>query len=454
MTPVGSAAVLVIAMLALTGCNGGTEPIADPVPMTAIAPTAGPVTSVPSPVPSVPASLGTPLYLVDANTSNALGDSIPVGLLSGVKGTIPGADVPEPFKLDLLTVDPNLTNFAYAAEAYDAVILAALAAASGASDTGSDMAGRLLPITHGSDACYHYSECLALLAAGREIDYNGRSGVVDFSDTGDPTSATVGVYTFGPDNLLLPDAEYRVGRIEPQAARETAMADPQRGAGDAVFRIATYLPITGSFSYLGPSELAGVKLAVRDITASGGVPGFSSVDLVEGDSADGSLGTAPKVIKRLLRSHPDVIIGAGSSAATINSLGQVTEAGVLMISPSSTMPELSSLPDRGLFWRTAPSDVLQGASIGSAIVADGHRRVAVISRRGLYGSGLTDNLEQALAAGGAQVVVEVRYAADAADFAATVAAVKSAEPDAIVLIGADESAKVVTELVQQGIGPN
>jgi branched-chain amino acid transport system substrate-binding protein len=176
--------------------------------------------------------------------------------------------------------------------------------------------------------------------------------------------------------------------------------------------------------------------------------------LVQRDSADGSIDTGPKVVKGLLRERPDVLIGAGSSAATTIALGQVTEAGVLMISPSSTLPELSALPDRGLFWRTAPSDALQGGFIGSQIVADGHTRVAVVSRRGFYGPQLTDTLTTALSAGGAKVVVEVQYDADAVDFASTVAAVKSADPDAIVLIGADESAKVVHEMVQQGIGPN
>jgi hypothetical protein len=183
----GVAALFILPAVLLAACSSATGPSADPVPVTAIAPTAAPVTPSPSPLPTAPISLGTPLYLVDANTSNALGTSIPVGLLSGVKGAIPGADIPEAFKADLLTEDADLSNFAYAAEAYDAVILAALAAASAASDTGTAMASRLQPITNGSDRCYDYAECLALVVAGREIDYNGRSGVVDFSASGDPT---------------------------------------------------------------------------------------------------------------------------------------------------------------------------------------------------------------------------------------------------------------------------
>ena len=46
------------------------------------------------------------------------------------------------------------------------------------------------------------------------------------------------------------------------------------------------------------------------------------------------------------------------------------------------------------------------------------------------------------------------YDPTAQSFSAEVSEVKALDPDAIVLIGFDESAKVVDELVKQGIGPN
>ena len=61
----------------------------------------------------------------------------------------------------------------------------------------------------------------------------------------------------------------------------------------------------------------------------------------------------------------DVLIGAASSGSTLSVLDQVTNAGVMMISPANTSPALTTAPDKGLYWRTAPSDVLQGAFVGS-----------------------------------------------------------------------------------------
>jgi branched-chain amino acid transport system substrate-binding protein len=58
-----------------------------------------------------------------------------------------------------------------------------------------------------------FAECKEMLEAGEDIDYNGISGPIEFSDAGDPTVASVGVYTFGPDNMILPDARYETGEV-------------------------------------------------------------------------------------------------------------------------------------------------------------------------------------------------------------------------------------------------
>jgi branched-chain amino acid transport system substrate-binding protein len=48
-----------------------------------------------------------PLYLVDGNLSNTLGDDLPRGILEGTKGSLPGAEATPEFRERLLTVDPS-----------------------------------------------------------------------------------------------------------------------------------------------------------------------------------------------------------------------------------------------------------------------------------------------------------------------------------------------------------
>ena len=150
----------------------------------------------------------------------------------------------------------------------------------------------------------------------------------------------------------------------------------------------------------------------------------------------------------------DVLVGAASSGSSLSVLDQVTNAGVLMISPANTSPELTTAADHGLYWRTAPSDVLQGAFLGSLILQDGYTKVAILSLQDSYGDGLNANVTKAITEGGGEVVASVVYDPKATDFAADVAKIKAAGPEAIVLIGFDESAQIIQELVKQGIGPN
>lgn len=447
-----TAAVLGVASLTLAACGGSSETTeTDAAASEPAASEEAPAEEAPA---EEPAAGGVPLYLVDGNTGNALGEKLPAGTLNGVKGTIPGAENTEDFKAALLEVDPELIDFAYAPESYDAVILAALAAAAAKSDAGVDMAKQLVPITNGTDICNDYAGCLALLEEGKSIDYNGRSGAVNFWDAGDPTSASIGVYTFGPDNVLLPEVTYATGDIVPEGEANPIDGKPQDGAGDGVFKIGTFLPVTGNLAFLGPPEVAGVKLAIKDIEEAGGIPGFDKIVLEEGDSGDTSTETGRQTVKRLLPLGIDILVGAASSGSSLQVLDEVTGAGVLMISPANTSPALTTAPDRGLYWRTAPSDVLQGAFVGNMMLADGYTKVAIMSLQDAYGDGLNANITKAVTEGGGEVVANVVYDPTAADFAADVAQIKAAGPEAIVLIGFDESAQIIQEMVKQGIGPN
>ncbi|WP_425568086.1 ABC transporter substrate-binding protein [Nonomuraea rubra] len=81
-------------------------------------------------------------YMVDGNTSNTNYVKMPKGTLTGVKGTIPGAAAPEEFQKKLTGVNPDLEDFSYAPESYDAANLIALAAEAAKSDAGVDIAGQ------------------------------------------------------------------------------------------------------------------------------------------------------------------------------------------------------------------------------------------------------------------------------------------------------------------------
>ena len=99
--------------------------------------------------------------------------------------------------------------------------------------------------------------------------------------------------------------------------------------------------------------------------------------------------------------------------------------------------------------------------LGNLMSSDGQQTVAILSLQDVYGEGLAKYTTVSFEDGGGEIVTEpegdegaIFYDPTANNFSAEVGEIKSLDPDAIVLIGFDESAKVVSEMVKQGIGPN
>jgi ABC-type branched-subunit amino acid transport system substrate-binding protein len=233
----------------------------------------------------------------------------------------------------------------------------------------------------------------------------------------------------------------------------SASADAgQQVEADGALKLGTLLPQTGSLASLGPPEIAGVALAVQEINEAGGVLG-GDVTVIDADSGDTSTNIASQSVDRLLSENVDVIIGAASSGVSKTVIDKITGAGVVQFSPANTSPDFTDYPDRGLYWRTAPSDVLQGRILGDLVIEDGNATVGILALQDAYGTGLADNVERAVTGSNGEVVEKVIYDPKAAEYSAEVGQVAAADPDAIVLIGFEESGKIVQELVKQGIGP-
>lgn len=230
-------------------------------------------------------------------------------------------------------------------------------------------------------------------------------------------------------------------------------ATPEPGASiDGTLTIGTLLPVTGDLAFLGPPEIAGARLAVADINAAGGVLG-NDVVLVEGNSGDTNEDIANPETDRLLAQGADAIVGAASSAVSKLVIDKITGAGIIQFSPANTSPDFTTYNDGGLFFRTAPSDLLQGKVLADQVIAQGNETAAVIYRQESYGQGLADAFQAAFEAAGGTVSEFIGYAVDTENFDADVDKIVAADPDAIIVIGFSESANILTTMNERGVGP-
>ncbi len=142
---------------------------------------------------------GAKLWLTSQNLAD-YSQALPKGTLENVNGILEGAIPDAAFQKRVKSADPAVKDFRYAAEAYDATILAALAATVAGDDSGRSVAAALTAVSSGGIKCTSYGECLDVLKTRTDIDYDGISGPIGFDTAGDPHPATYGIYRYGSNN--------------------------------------------------------------------------------------------------------------------------------------------------------------------------------------------------------------------------------------------------------------
>ena len=212
-------------------------------------------------------------------------------------------------------------------------------------------------------------------------------------------------------------------------------------------KIGTILPQSGTLAFLGPPEEAGVALAVKEINeADLGI----QVEVEYRDSGDTTTDTATVSVTDLLSLDVSAIVGAASSGVSKTVIDQIVAAGVVQFSPANTSIDFTDYADDGLYWRTAPSDVLQGEVLGNLIAEDGVQNLGIIELNDSYGTGLTKKITETFEAAGGKVVASPLFNTGDTVFTTQISEVLAANPDAIALVTFDEAKIIVPAL--QGAG--
>ncbi len=224
--------------------------------------------------------------------------------------------------------------------------------------------------------------------------------------------------------------------------------------GDGVLKIGTLFPSTGGVSFIGPAQVAGVNAALREINAAGGVNG-QPVVVVNRDSGDASTSTVETSFADLVAQGVDVVIGPSSSVLSQRLLALAADAGIPLISPAATYPQLTALDQGDIFFRTIATSPHQALALADLLPDRDVTSVAVVYGKDDPAVTLAAALTTAL--DGAEIeVVDAQVASEAdADVAAALAAVTEAAPDAVVLATPDNGGltrALISALVAAGYG--
>jgi branched-chain amino acid transport system substrate-binding protein len=241
---------------------------------------------------------------------------------------------------------------------------------------------------------------------------------------------------------------------EPTPVKRTPTPTVVAPSGDGVLRIGTLFPTTGAASYLGPAQVAGVEVAVKEINQAGGVLG-KPVTVLHRDSGDSSSTTAETSFAVLVAKKTDVIIGPSSSVLALRLVPKLVESKIAMIATAATASALSTVEDSGYLFRTVPSDALEGTALAGYLGKTKGVRAALVYFDDDQGNAIHSTFAKGLTKAGGTVVASETF--DAKTTIATVlAAMTKAKPDVVVVASpftaVEQNKALITGLNAAGLG--
>ena len=206
--------------------------------------------------------------------------------------------------------------------------------------------------------------------------------------------------------------------------------------GHGNIKMGIILGFTGPIESLTPAMAASAELAFNEASDSGSLLGGKKIEVERADSTCVDSAAATSAAEGLVSNGVVAIMGADCSGVTGAIASNVAVPnGVVMISPSATSPGLTTIEDKGYFFRTAPSDARGGQILADITKDRGVKSVAITYTNNDYGKGLADVYKAAVEAHGIKVTTSAAHEDGKADYAAEVATLASAGGDAVAVIG-------------------
>jgi branched-chain amino acid transport system substrate-binding protein len=196
--------------------------------------------------------------------------------------------------------------------------------------------------------------------------------------------------------------------------------------------IGHYASLTGETSTFGTETDQGVKLAIKELNEKGGINGKKfKLDTQD----DRSLAEEAKTVVTGFAANPKIVavIGEVASKRSIIAAPVLQNAGIPMVSPSSTNPNVTEQGD--YIFRVCFIDPFQGYVMAKfAYETLGAKKVAILRNQSEdYSVGLASEFKANFEKMGGTIIADVSYKAEDPDFRSQLGQVK--EADAIFVPG-------------------
>jgi branched-chain amino acid transport system substrate-binding protein len=207
---------------------------------------------------------------------------------------------------------------------------------------------------------------------------------------------------------------------------------PDEGASEIV--IGHYASMTGSTAHFGQDTDRGVRMAIAEANAKGGVLGkqlkLVTID-TRGDSAE-----AANAVNRLIDvEHVSAVLGEVASSLSLAGGRVAQRRKIPMISPTSTNPKVTEVGD--YIFRVCFIDPFQGQVMATfARKSLKFDQVAILKDvKNDYSIGLAAAFQKSFSELGGKITVEQSYSQGDTDFSAQVTAIRGTAAQAVFVPG-------------------
>jgi len=212
----------------------------------------------------------------------------------------------------------------------------------------------------------------------------------------------------------------------------TVLSSATVGAATSEAPIGVLYAYTGDLGVYGEPETNAMKMAVKDVNDNGGVLG-KRLKLIIKDTESSDEVAIKRAHELVGVLKVPVIIGTAGSGPCLAVIDYTTSNGVLQISPSVTAAEFTDYPDNDLFFRTCPSDALQGIAMARLAIQQGYKTASTLVVWNTYGIGFEEAFTKRFEQLDGKVLASERYDPITAAFDLEVEKVASKNPDFVML---------------------
>lgn len=370
-------------------------------------------------------------------------------IIEGYEGTTPDPRVTGPayeeFKAaysDAYGEDPTT----FCSNTYDAVNIVALAIQEAGTVTdGSIIKQHVFAVANPPGVeVDNVARALELLRQDNEINYQGASGEITFDDVGD----VFGKYckwSIENGDVALGDP-IAVGAAAGGGVRVIADELPSKDENVSEVKLGMLMPLSGGLSEFGGPMRDGGMLALEDINQAGGILNDDNIDIVLQDT-ETSESAANNAASNLIELEGvPVIIGPAGSGTSMAIMEKSISNDVVQISPSATSPDFTTYSDNGYFFRTCPTDALQGKAMAKVAKQNEYETASTLVLNNDYGVGFEEVFKEEFEG---EILHSERYDPKASTFKSTIQNVAKDNPDVIMLVSYPETGSIILKRAYQ-----